>query len=125
MMQRTSEAFKLALLDAYRGRCAVTGRAIQPTLEAAHIHPVADGGLHRLDNGLLLRADVHKLFDAGYLTITPKLTVQVSPSLHRHSPAADEYTGLEGAAVSVPQRKADRPHQDALAWHTREVFKSD
>lgn len=89
-----AEAFKLALLDAYRGRCAVTGRAVQPTLEAAHIHPV--GGLHRLDNGLLPRADVHKLFDAGYLTITPKLTVQVSPSFHRHSPAADEYTGLEG-----------------------------
>lgn len=118
------EAFKLALLDAYQGRCAVTGRDVQPTLEAAHIHPVAEGGLHRLDNGLLLRADLHKLFDSGYVTITPKLTVQVSPSLYKHSPAAEEYTSLEGGSVSVPQRRADRPHRDALAWHMEKVFKS-
>ncbi|MGW5880296.1 HNH endonuclease [Nocardiopsis terrae] len=117
------EAFKLKLLDAYQGRCAVTGGDVRPTLEAAHIHPVADGGLHRLDNGLLLRADVHKLFDSGYLTITPKLTVQVSPGLYKHSPAADEYTSLAGRSISVPQRRADRPHREALAWHAERVFK--
>ncbi|MEU3018283.1 HNH endonuclease [Nocardiopsis sp. NPDC007018] len=117
------EAFKLALLDAYRGRCAVTGRDVQPTLEAAHIHPVAEGGLHRLDNGLLLRADVHKLFDSGYLTITPGLTVKVSPSLYRHSHTADEYTALMGTTIAVPQRKADHPHRDALAWHMEAVFR--
>lgn len=118
------EAFKLALLDAYQGRCAVTGRDVQPTLEAAHIHPVADGGLHRLDNGLLLRADVHKLFDAGYLTITPKLTVQVSPSLHEHSPDAEEYTSLTGTTIALPPKRADHPHRDALAWHAEKVFQS-
>ncbi|USY22516.1 HNH endonuclease [Nocardiopsis exhalans] len=118
------EAFKLALMDAYQGRCAVTGRDVRPTLEAAHIHPVANGGLHRLDNGLLLRADVHKLYDSGYLTITPKLTVQVSSSLHQHSPNAKEYTSLAGTTIAVPRRRVDRPHRDALAWHAEKVFKS-
>lgn len=117
------EAFKLALLDAYEGRCAITGIDVAPALEAAHIHPVSEGGLHRLDNGMLLRADVHKLFDQGYLAVSPSMTVQVSPQLHEHrSPAAEEYTALEGRSVTVPQLRASRPSRGALAWHYENVF---
>ncbi|MDT0330022.1 HNH endonuclease [Nocardiopsis lambiniae] len=114
------QAFKLALLEAYAGRCAVTGLALPPALEAAHIHPVADGGLHRLDNGLLLRADLHKLFDAGYIAVSPDFTVRVSPRLH--TGAAEEYTALEGIKIRLPENKADRPAVDALRHHMETVF---
>ncbi|MCY9783141.1 HNH endonuclease [Nocardiopsis sp. EMB25] len=118
------EAFKLRLLDAYEGRCAITGVDVRPALEAAHIHPVSHGGLHRLDNGLLLRADVHKLFDQGYLAISPRMTVQVSPRLHEHSSdGVKEYTALEGRPLDLPQAKADRPAPAALSWHRKKVFR--
>src|SRR5436309_7385599 len=62
-------AFQGVVLDAYRYRCAVTGDKIRPVLQAAHIRPLPQGGEHRLDNGLLLRSDVHTLFDRGYLGV--------------------------------------------------------
>jgi putative restriction endonuclease len=117
------EAFKLALLEAYGGQCAITGQRVRPVLEAAHIHPVAEGGLHRLDNGLLLRSDVHRLFDLGYLSVSPSMTVQVSPHLHEHhSPTAGEYTVLAGRSITVPKLRANLPSRGALAWHYEHVF---
>ena len=58
-------AFRIAVTSAY-GACAVSGEHSFPALEAAHVRPYADGGAHALPNGLLLRADVHRLYDAGY-----------------------------------------------------------
>jgi HNH endonuclease len=55
-------AFQAVVLDAYHRRCAISGTHISPVLQAAHIRPVTAGGEHRLDNGLLLRSDVHTLF---------------------------------------------------------------
>jgi putative restriction endonuclease len=62
--------FRIAMTSAY-GACAVSGEHSLPALEAAHVRPYADGGAHALPNGLLLRADVHRLNDAGYVTVTP------------------------------------------------------
>jgi putative restriction endonuclease len=67
--------------DAYERRCAVTGEKTLPVLEAAHIKPYAQNGPHRVDNGSLLRSDLHKLFDLGYVTVTPDLRVRVSRRL--------------------------------------------
>ena len=117
-------AFKLALLHAYDGRCAITHQGVRPVLEAAHIHPVASGGLHRLDNGLLLRSDVHRLFDLGYLSVSPNLKVRVSPRLHMDFPDAEEYLTLDDEEVIVPEEKGDRPSPDALEWHMSEVFQA-
>src|SRR5207253_3820281 len=71
-------AFRVLVTDAYERRCAVTGERTLPALEAAHIQPYGKNGPHLTSNGLLLRSDMHKLFDAGYLTVTPDLHVQVS-----------------------------------------------
>ncbi|KOX19681.1 HNH endonuclease [Nocardiopsis sp. NRRL B-16309] len=118
-------AFKLALLEAYEESCAVTGQRVRPVLEAAHIHPVTRGGLHRLDNGLLLRSDVHRLFDLGYLTVSPDLTVRVSPRLYKDFPDAQQYADLDGVRIRLPERKADQPSPEALAWHQSEVFQEE
>src|SRR5690606_25199343 len=58
-------------LDAYQTRCAVTGQRARPVLEAAHIKPFALTGPNTRSNGLALRADVHQLFDLGYVTVDP------------------------------------------------------
>jgi HNH endonuclease len=63
------QAFKAVVLSTYHGHCAITGTKIRPVLQAAHIKPVANGGENRIDNGLLLRSDVHTLYDDGYLAV--------------------------------------------------------
>ncbi len=63
-------AFRVLVTDVYRRRCAVTQERTLPALEAAHIRPYSDGGAHETRNGLLLRRDIHSLFDAGYVTVS-------------------------------------------------------
>ena len=71
------------VLDAYGSRCAITGHRIRPTLQAAHIRPVTQQGPHELTNGLLLRSDVHTMFDRGYLSLTDEHRLLVSRSLRQ------------------------------------------
>src|SRR2546426_7691741 len=73
--------FRVLITDTYERRCAVTREKALPVLQAAHIRPVAYGGVHRIDNGLLLRSDIHTLFDRGYVTITPRKEFLVSQRL--------------------------------------------
>lgn len=74
-------SFRLAVLDAYGGVCAVTTEHSLPVVEAAHIKPWKDGGRHEVANGLPLRRDIHRLFDLGFVTIRPNLSFTVSPAL--------------------------------------------
>lgn len=116
--------FKAVMLDVYEQRCAITGHKIRPTLEAAHIKSVAAGGEHRVDNGLLLRADVHKMFDTGYITVDPGLRLRVSPRLHTEFGNGDEFYAREGETIRVPRRTDFRPNREFLEWHADEVFKA-
>jgi putative restriction endonuclease len=65
-------SFRLLVTDAYGYRCAMTSERTLPVLEAAHIRPYSEGGEHALSNGLLLRSDLHTLFDMGYVSVDPK-----------------------------------------------------
>ena len=67
-------SFRALVSSTYQWRCAVTQEKAHPVLEAAHILPISQGGRHELSNGLLLRSDVHRLFDNGYVTIAPDYT---------------------------------------------------
>jgi putative restriction endonuclease len=73
--------FRIAVMDAYHRACAITEEHSLPALEAGHIRPYGEGGLHEVSNGILMRADLHRLFDKGYITVTPDLHVVVSERL--------------------------------------------
>lgn len=118
------QAFKGVVLDAYRHRCAITGAKIRPVLQAAHILPLPNGGQHRLDNGLLLRSDVHIMFDRGYLGVDPKHRLLVSPRLREDFGNGEEFYSRHGQQISVPERAADRPHREFLEWHVDTVFQA-
>lgn len=120
------QAFKALVLASYQRRCAITGERIKPVLQAAHIRPVSDGGVHRLDNGLLLRSDVHILFDNGYLGLDPaKRTLHVSPRLRSEFGNGEDFYALQGHHLrSEPDRKADRANREFLEWHMDSLFKS-
>lgn len=120
-------AFQGVVLSAYQGRCAVTGDKIRPVLQAAHVRPVSQGGEHRMDNGMLLRSDVHTLFDAGYLGVDPKYRLQVSRRLRDEFGNGEEfYQRAESRdPIAVPDRGIDRPNREFLEWHMDEVFRAN
>lgn len=119
-------AFQGVVLSAYRGRCAITGDRIRPVLQAAHVRPVSEGGQHRLDNGMLLRSDVHTLFDAGYLGVDPRFQLRVSSRLRDEFGNGEEFyvRAASGEPIAVPDRRVDRPSRDYLEWHMDEVFQA-
>lgn len=118
------QAFKGLVLTSYHRRCAITGGKISPTLQAAHIRPVAKEGQHRLDNGLLLRSDVHTLFDDGYLGIDHRHRLLVSRRLRDDFGNGKEFYDIAGQPIDVPDRRADRPSAESVDWHMDTIFKS-
>ena len=115
--------FRVAVTDAYGRACAVTSEHSLPALEAAHIRPFGDGGLHEVSNGLLLRSDIHKLFDKGYVGVTPDHRFAVSDRLKDDYSNGRSYYPLRGQAVRVPERTDERPSRELLEWHMDEIFR--
>jgi putative restriction endonuclease len=116
------QAFQAVVFEAYHRRCAVTGAKIRPVLQAAHIRPLPKGGEHRADNGLLLRSDVHTLYDHGYLAVDPRHRLMVSPLLREEFGNGEEFYARAGTAIDLPERRADRPNREFLEWHIDEIF---
>jgi putative restriction endonuclease len=116
-------AFRVLVTDIYGRRCAVTQERVLPALEAAYIRPYADGGEHEARNGLLLRRDIHSLFDAGYVTVTPDLYFEVSRRVQEEFDNGKHYYALHGQRIMVPKLSAQRPDPAALAWHNSNCFK--
>ncbi|HEY3570660.1 MAG TPA: HNH endonuclease [Thermoanaerobaculia bacterium] len=114
--------FRVLVTDNYRRRCAVTGEKALPVLDAAHIRPVAEGGQHRLDNGLLLRTDVHRLYDAGYVTVTPEGRFLVSRRLKDDFDNGEPYMPFHNQSIWMPGDPISQPNREALEWHSEEVF---
>jgi putative restriction endonuclease len=114
--------FRVAVTDAYGRACAVTTEHSLPVLEAAHIKPFADDGPHDVSNGLLLRSDLHRLFDRGYVTVTPEGHFEVSRRLKEDFDNGRTYYALQGKLIQMPQRQEERPAAELLAWHNEHTF---
>jgi putative restriction endonuclease len=115
-------SFRLAVLDAYGQRCAVTTEHSLPVIDAAHIRPWAAGGTHSIPNGIPLRRDLHRLFDLGYVTIRPNMRFAVSRRLRDDYANGRVYYELDGREIRHPESDAQRPDAEALSWHESEVF---
>lgn len=110
--RRGQPVFRARLLEVYGGRCAITGTSAAEVLEAAHVLPYRGEHTNRIDNGLLLRADLHTLFDCLLLWVTPEHKVGLAPSL-----LTTDYASLAGKPIRLPAAIADRPHPAHLAEH--------
>lgn len=116
-------AFRVLVTDAYTRRCAMTGQRTLPALIAAHIKPYGKSGPHRVDNGLLLRADLHMLFDRGYITLTKDHRVEVSRRIKEEFENGQEYYALHGKPLAVLPREAiECPSVEFIEWHNEQVF---
>jgi len=117
-------AFQAVVLDTYQRQCAITGNRVRPVLQAAHIRSVEDGGQHRTDNGLLLRSDVHILYDRGYLAVDTDYRLRVSPRLLQDFGNGDEFYARAGQRIALPSKRIDRPGRDFLEYHLDNHFLS-
>jgi len=116
-------AFRVVVTDVYGRRCAVSRERTLPALEAAHIRPYSEGGDHEASNGLLLRRDIHSLFDAGYVTVTPTMHIEVSRRIREEFDNGRHYYELHGQQITLPTDPSQRPNASALQWHNENCFK--
>jgi len=104
--------FKWNLLDAYSKRCAVSGCDVEAVLEAAHIRPYRNEECHHISNGLLLRSDIHVLFDKGLITIDENREIRVATDLMK-----SEYAPFDHLQLRLPVKPDCHPSKAALAIH--------
>lgn len=111
--RRGQPAFRKALLAAYDSRCALTGCGLVEVLEAAHVYPYKNEATNSVTNGLLLRADVHTLFDLRLIAVDPgSLRVMTAPLLRD-----SDYAALNGSLLATPVRAEQAVSRDSLEWH--------
>ena len=103
-------AFRKELLQAYDGRCAITGWAVADVLEAAHIIPFRGEHTNHVTNGLLLRSDLHALFDLHLLQIDPETQSIIIDDRLKSSP----YGEMHGTKLRVPADSSQRPSAECL-----------
>lgn len=117
-------AFRVLVTDAYARRCSITGEKTLPVLEAAHIKPYAESGPHFISNAILLRSDIHKLFDFGYLTITNDHKIEVSSRIKEEFQNGKEYYQFHGKDLMfLPSREIDKPNAKYIDWHNTNIYK--
>ncbi|MGI4813670.1 MAG: HNH endonuclease [Janthinobacterium lividum] len=109
--------FRSNLLNAYANRCAMTGCTVIEILEAAHIKPYRGEDTNRVDNGLILRADIHTLFDKGLIWLDDDLVIRLSERL-----LSSEYEELEGTQLRLPVEPSHRPHPEHVRHHRQSIF---
>jgi len=115
--------FRIQVTEFYDRRCALTGERTLPALDAAHIKPYEIVQKHEVWNGLLMRSDLHKLFDGGYLSIDPmSRRVVVSKRIRDEFENGKDYYRLEGAEIREPNSPWARPTAENLEFHFNAKF---
>lgn len=113
VQHRGQQNFGNSLIYAYGGECTITGCPILDVLEAAHIVPYRGTHTNRTSNGLLLRADLHTLFDCNLRTIDPEtLKVHLDPRIRN-----SEYREWNGRRIRMPGKLQDKPSKEVLRKH--------
>ena len=116
--------FRILLTETYERRCAITGERTLPVLDAAHIKPYASAQRHELTNGLLMRNDLHRLFDQGYITVDPTdRKVVVSKRIKEEFENGVDYYKLHGQVIRNPSELWTRPSHENLEFHATHVFR--
>lgn len=120
-IRKRQATFRKTLLKAYDNKCAMTSADAPDALEAAHIIPYRNENLNHPTNGILLRADVHILFDMGLVSVEPETyKVAIAGKL-----SDTVYGGMNGKRINLPKNKDLHPNSDALGQHFYGVFRGE
>jgi hypothetical protein len=114
-LRRGRLGFRRKLLEVYSRHCAVTKCDCPDGLEAAHILPYRGDDTNHVQNGILLRSDIHTLFDLGKIGFAPISHKVIVSKLLKGT----VYGKLEGKTLRLPRQPNERPNEDALRQHLR------
>ncbi len=114
-------SFRVAVLDAWGRRCAISGEATLPVLEAAQIRQFPDGRDYSISNGILLRADLKRLFESGYITVTPDYRCLVSEAL-LGTEIGRGWKKFHRRKLVLPENPMHHPAVESLWWHNEQRF---
>lgn len=116
-------SFRVLVTDVYQRRCSVTQERTLPALDAVHIKPFGKSGPHSVNNGILFRSDIHKLFDSGYVTISEDHHFEVSKRIKEEFENGRDYYEMHGRSLYLPKEKKFQPTSDYISWHNENVFR--
>jgi putative restriction endonuclease len=116
-------SFRILVTDVYNRRCSVTRERTLPALEAVHIKPFGKSGPHSINNGILFRSDIHKLFDTGYVTISADYHFEVSKSIKEEFENGRDYYAMHGKQLELPPERKLQPASEFISWHNENVFR--
>tara|TARA_R100000008_G_C3553545_1_gene151862 strand:+ start:70 stop:1017 length:948 start_codon:yes stop_codon:yes gene_type:complete len=119
-LRRGQGKFRKELLKAYDGKCAITSCSTISVLEAAHIVPYNGEHTNHVQNGLLLRSDIHTLFDLNLLRVGEDYAIYVHEEI-----AEPEYRELHGNVLNIPKKKSLRPSKKYLAARAEPSTRED
>lgn len=118
--RRGQPQFRKTLLEAYSNKCCITGEICLDVLQASHIQEYISEKSNHVQNGLVLRVDLHRLFDSGLISIDTDYKVSVSPLLD-----STYYRSLNGKTILLPKKIEDYPSKEALSLHKEIVFRNE
>jgi putative restriction endonuclease len=116
-------SFRVIVTEEYDRRCAVTQERTLPVLEAAHIKPYNLNGPHEINNGILLRSDLHILLDKGYITINDEYRLEVSRRIKEEFENGRDYYAFKDNEIHKPHDLRSWPDKKYMQWHNENVFR--
>lgn len=117
--------FRINVARAYGNECALSETRVTPALEAAHIKPFSEGGSHAIQNGIMLRKDIHSVFDAGFATFDEERRFIVSPKVKIIFNNGHEYRRLHGKVMRMPVNPEWAASEEFLSWHRENRYVGD
>lgn len=112
------QKFRKIIMKKYNNLCSITGETSKEILEAAHIQPYISEESNHPQNGILLRVDIHRLFDLGLIAVNTDYKILVSSHLK-----SSNYNSLIGKSIQLPTGEENWPSQNALKYHLENVFR--
>lgn len=120
--RKDQRKFRDMLKEAFQGKCAITFCDVEGALEAAHIFPYRGSQTDCVWNGILLRLDLHRLFDSYLLTIDP-----VEGQVYLEESLMNSYGQYANKRICFPEQLVSENRKLALQWHNAQCswFKGD
>ncbi len=119
VLRQGQPKFRKELLENYKQKCCMSECDVRDTLEACHIYPYMGPKTNHVQNGIILRADLHTLYDRGLISIDEDYKIRLSEVLK----ISRFYKHLDGKTITLPTSEKNRPSLESIRIKLQEFKK--